>query len=199
MINAARQRPRPARHAPARSARRGVRASGTLSTTRYVYDESGQLLVESAPKKGEPATEIIWLDALPVGLSDRDGALRYIEADHLGTPRSVLDPSRETAVWRWPILGNAFGTQAAHEDPDGDGTATHLNLRFPGQQYDAATGLHYTFFAMAANTWPAIQAGGRSNRSRTSVAWNTRPHWRSSTRLTMPSASKLFRAALAAG
>jgi RHS repeat-associated protein len=32
------------------------------------------------------------------------------------------------------------------EDPDGDGTRLTLNLRFPGQQYDAATGLHYNYF-----------------------------------------------------
>jgi RHS repeat-associated protein len=69
-----------------------------------------------------------------------------IEPDHLGSPRKVIDPSRGTALWDWPILGNAFGTAAANDDPDGDGNATTLNLRFPGQQYDAATGLHYNYF-----------------------------------------------------
>jgi len=69
-----------------------------------------------------------------------------IEPDHLGSPRKVIDPSRGTALWDWPILGNAFGTAAANDDPDGDGNATTLNLRFPGQHYDAATGLHYNYF-----------------------------------------------------
>jgi RHS repeat-associated protein len=71
---------------------------------------------------------------------------RPIEPDHLGSPRKVLEPSRGTALWDWPILGNAFGTAAANEDADGDGIATPLNLRFPGQQYDPATGLHYNYF-----------------------------------------------------
>jgi RHS repeat-associated protein len=71
---------------------------------------------------------------------------RPIEPDHLGSPRKVIDPSRGTALWDWPILGHAFGTAAANDDPDGDGNATTLNLRFPGQQYDAATGLHYNYF-----------------------------------------------------
>ena len=71
---------------------------------------------------------------------------RHIEPDHLGSPRKVIDPSRGTALWDWPILGNAFGTAAANDDADGDGNATALNLRFPGQQYDAATGLHYNYF-----------------------------------------------------
>ncbi len=71
---------------------------------------------------------------------------RPIEPDHLGSPRKVIEPSRGTALWDWPILGDAFGTAAANDDPDGDGNATTLNLRFPGQQYDAATGLHYNYF-----------------------------------------------------
>jgi RHS repeat-associated protein len=71
---------------------------------------------------------------------------RPIEPDHLGSPRKVIEPSRGTELWDWPILGDAFGTAAANDDPDGDGNATTLNLRFPGQQYDAATGLHYNYF-----------------------------------------------------
>lgn len=71
---------------------------------------------------------------------------RHIEPDHLGSPRKVIEPSRGTALWDWPILGNAFGTAAANDDADGDGNAISLNLRFPGQQYDAATGLHYNYF-----------------------------------------------------
>ena len=32
------------------------------------------------------------------------------------------------------------------EDPDGNGTAVTLNVRFPGQYYDQETGLHYNYF-----------------------------------------------------
>jgi RHS repeat-associated protein len=119
---------------------------GTATETRYVYDEAGRLLLELPSKKGASATEIVWLDDLPVGLIDKSGEVRPIEPDHLGSPRKVIDPSRGTALWDWPILGNAFGTAAANDDPGGDGNATTLNLRFPGQQYDAATGLHYNYF-----------------------------------------------------
>jgi RHS repeat-associated protein len=57
-----------------------------------------------------------------------------------------------TVVWRWKLNqqtatgSNAFGAQPAEEDPDGNGTSLRFDLRFPGQHYDAATGLHYNYF-----------------------------------------------------
>ena len=46
-------------------------------------------------------------------------------------------------MWRWE--GEAFGQTPANEDPDGDGNAVVMNLRFPGQYYDQETGLHYNW------------------------------------------------------
>jgi RHS repeat-associated protein len=54
--------------------------------------------------------------------------------------RTLLDPAGRT-VWRWD--SGPFGTEAPDEDPDGDGIKVTLNLRLPGQYYDAETGLHY--------------------------------------------------------
>jgi len=65
--------------------------------------------------------------------------LHHIQPDHLGTPRKVIQTSNNTAIWNWPILGNAFGEAAP------TGTIT-LNLRFPGQYFDQETGLHYNYF-----------------------------------------------------
>jgi len=65
--------------------------------------------------------------------------LHHIQPDHLGTPRKVIQTSNNTAIWNWPILGNAFGEAA----PTG---AITLNLRFPGQYFDAETGLNYNYF-----------------------------------------------------
>ncbi|MEN9434006.1 MAG: hypothetical protein RLZZ422_1595 [Pseudomonadota bacterium] len=46
-------------------------------------------------------------------------------------------------VWRWE--SDAFGTAIPMQDPDGDGKATIINLRFPGQYYDAESKLHYNW------------------------------------------------------
>jgi len=65
--------------------------------------------------------------------------LHHIQPDHLGSPRKVIQTSNNTAIWNWPILGNAFGEAA----PTGSIT---LNLRFPGQYFDVETGMNYNYF-----------------------------------------------------
>jgi RHS repeat-associated protein len=125
---------------------RGERVSkaGTASTI-FVYDEAGHLLGEYAGD-GSVQAEYVWLGDLPVAVRNADDTMAYMEPDHLGTPRSVIDPVRDVAIWQWPLLGNAFGDAAPVTDPDGDGVAFAMNLRFPGQYYDAETGLHYNYF-----------------------------------------------------
>jgi RHS repeat-associated protein len=67
----------------------------------------------------------------------------YIHFDHLGTPRQVTDKDQKL-VWRWD--SSPFGDLLPDEDPDGDTADFTLNLRFPGQYYDAESGLHYNYF-----------------------------------------------------
>ena len=79
----------------------------------------------------------------PVGTAaSSNQQLNYIEADHLNTPRVVIEPDRNVAIWSWDIHGEAFGASQPNEDPDGDGKPFTLDLRFPGQRYDSATGLY---------------------------------------------------------
>ncbi|WP_342585666.1 RHS repeat-associated core domain-containing protein, partial [Stenotrophomonas maltophilia] len=82
------------------------------------------------------------MDNLPVGLL-KGSALYYVQPDHLGTPRVVVDPARDVVVWSWDLKGEAFGATAPNEDPDQDGTLFEFAMRFPGQRYDAESGLHY--------------------------------------------------------
>ena len=46
----------------------------------------------------------------------------------------------------WRAAYEAFGKATPDENPDGDGTSVTFNIRFPGQYYDAETGLHYNRF-----------------------------------------------------
>ncbi|QLQ33455.1 MAG: RHS repeat-associated core domain-containing protein [Candidatus Thiothrix singaporensis] len=48
--------------------------------------------------------------------------------------------SNRRIVWKWE--SDAFGSTVPQQDPDGDGKQTIVNLRFPGQYYDAESGLH---------------------------------------------------------
>lgn len=119
------------------------RAAGG-STTLFLYDEAGQLLGQY-DGTGAPLQQYIWMDVLPVGVIT-GGQLLHVQADHLGTPRAVIDPVRDVAVWGWPLLGEAFGATQPNEDPDGDSAQFEFELRFPGHRFDAGSGLNQNYY-----------------------------------------------------
>ena len=127
--------------------------SGANSTVLYNYDQSGHLLGEY-DQNGNPIREYLWLDDQPVVVFTPDPAagtnttnsaatvaplVYYIFADHLNTPRAVVDRQNKL---RWSWMDEPFGTTAANSNPTGVGTFI-MSLRFPGQVYDAESGLHY--------------------------------------------------------
>ncbi|WP_425609459.1 RHS repeat-associated core domain-containing protein [Xanthomonas arboricola] len=126
---------------------RGEQVRRFLGTTNTytLYDEAGHWLGDY-DNNGAPKQQAIWLDDLPVGLLANASKLHYIEPDHLGSPRVVIDPTRDVAVWTWSLKGEAFGNTAPNQDPDGDGAALVLDMRFPGQRFDAASGLSQNYF-----------------------------------------------------
>ncbi|WP_258078179.1 RHS repeat-associated core domain-containing protein, partial [Xanthomonas axonopodis] len=126
---------------------RGEQIRRFLGTTNTytLYDEAGHWLGDY-DTNGAPKQQAIWLDDLPVGLLANANKLHYIEPDHLGSPRVVIDPTRDVAVWTWSLKGEAFGNTAPNQDPDGDGAALVLDMRFPGQRFDAASGLNQNYF-----------------------------------------------------
>ncbi|AZR32999.1 RHS repeat protein [Xanthomonas vasicola] len=115
------------------------------ANTYTLFDEAGHWLGDY-DSNGTPKQQAIWLDDLPVGLLANANKLHYIEPDHLGSPRVVIDPTRDVAVWTWSLKGEAFGNTAPNQDPDGDGAALVLDMRFPGQRFDAASGLNQNYF-----------------------------------------------------
>lgn len=106
-----------------------------VSTTTFLFDESGRLLYEVS---AAGATSYLYLDAMPVALSGPAG-LSFIETDHLDTPRVVANGSN-MSQWFWNFFGSPFGEQAAV----GLGSVpVNLPLRYPGQYFDAESGLNY--------------------------------------------------------
>jgi RHS repeat-associated protein len=137
-------------------------ATSTIAqpTANYSYDEAGQITGEYNANN-QLIQEIIWLGDVPLAtLRPRAGAgitvgqltganvqvmdQFYIHADHLNTPRAITRPSDNKLVWRWDNT-EAFGNNTPNENPQVVGTFK-FNLRFPGQQFDAETNLHYNYF-----------------------------------------------------
>ena len=111
-----------------------------------IYDEAGQW-IGNYSAAGLRQQQAIWLDDYPIALISAPSAgvpeVAYIQPDHLGTPRVVIDPVRDVAIWEWSNKGETFGYQAPASDPDGDGVAFDLALRFPGQQATDASEMFY--------------------------------------------------------
>jgi RHS repeat-associated protein len=119
------------------------------ATVVYHYDDAGQLLAETTAS-GAPLITYAWRDATPVSLivhgTGTGGAttarVLYLEADHLGSPIAARNQAGRL-LWKWEL--DAFGSTVPNEDPDADGQKTTINLRFPGQYFDAESALHYNW------------------------------------------------------
>lgn len=130
------------------------RVSKTLSNgtkTIYHYDNNGRLVMETSSmgvmqawylyNDNSDLVAIIYGANSPYNATAQEQVL-YIHSDHLGTPRIATDAIKRL-VWRWE--SDAFGNTTPIQDYDGDGKATIINLRFPGQYYDAESKLHYNW------------------------------------------------------
>lgn len=107
------------------------------------HSTGGQYHVEvSSPDNKFVADAIRWVE-LHEPFITTTTSTHFIHGDHIGIPRRVTDQA-QTIVWSWH--SRPFGNSPPNEDPDGDLKNFTLNLRFPGQYYDAETKLHYNYF-----------------------------------------------------
>ena len=111
-----------------------------VATVLYAYDQDDHLLAETDATG--PIRSYLWRDDTPVAQVEHRPTRKvlYLETDHLNTPRAARNEAG-ARVWRWEA--DAFGSSLPDEDPDGDGQATAVNLRYPGQYFDPESGLHY--------------------------------------------------------
>jgi RHS repeat-associated protein len=105
-------------------------------TTIYHYDTQGHLIAETNAS-GVILVEYVYLGDQPLAMIRPTEQVYYYHNDHLGTPQ-VMTNSTGTVAWK--AAYNAFGNATI----DTSSTITN-NIRFPGQYYDAETGLHYNW------------------------------------------------------
>ena len=127
----------------------------------YVYDEDGSLLGEYGMGGAQSAgqSQYIYLPTaqgpIPIA-AEIDNRLYAIHTDHLGTPRRLTQADGQ-AAWQWayPPYGDEAPTLGAkrftNETTNPTTGATNIapvrfNLRYPGQYFDAESGLHYNYF-----------------------------------------------------
>jgi RHS repeat-associated protein len=126
-----------------------LKKASPSSVRLFAYDEAGRLLGEY-DAAGKLVQEIVWLDDIPVaslrlpaGASSGPAEVFYIHADHLNTPRRISRPTDNMVMWQWEP--EPFGHALPNENPAGAGPFV-FNLRFPGQYFDAESGLFYNYF-----------------------------------------------------
>ncbi|RZL10297.1 MAG: hypothetical protein EOP40_06875 [Rubrivivax sp.] len=119
--------------APAKLARRYVYAHG-VPVAVIDYADGAKLRRD---ERGVGA----WFVAVWRWIGRGDGELRYVHANEIGTPVAVTD-AKARVIWRArpTAYGVVGGLKAAHTEHTPDGFT--LNLRLPGQYFDAETGWH---------------------------------------------------------
>jgi len=111
------------------------RVSKTVSsdTTMYFYGPGGELLAEIDGGTGTTTAEYAWLNGEPLA-HFRNGSTHFVHNDHLATPQRLTD---STSAVSWSADYEPFGKAQT--------IGIEFNLRFPGQYFDAETGLHYNW------------------------------------------------------
>jgi len=109
------------------------------SRTYFMYAEEG--LVAELDNAGNVTQSYGYTPQSTYGTSPlytkTNAGYAYYQLDHLGTPQQLVNKTGQVV---WKAKSKSFGETFVEVN-----TVTN-NLRFPGQYYDAETGLHYNYF-----------------------------------------------------
>jgi RHS repeat-associated protein len=109
----------------------------TQTETRiFHYDLRGHLIAETN-QSGQMLAEYVYLGDQLLSIIKPGETVYYFHNDHIGTPQVLTDDAQAVA-WKaaYTPFGAAVPSIQTVENP----------FRFPGQYYDAETGLHYNYF-----------------------------------------------------
>jgi RHS repeat-associated protein len=116
-----------------------VRKSGDGGRTYFINGPDGSLLGETIANGSAFGSWYIWLGGEPIGLIrpiDGTQTLFYVHNDHLGRPEIVTNAGKSKV---WTSLSQTYDRQMASS------SIGAFNLGFPGQYYDAESGLYYNW------------------------------------------------------
>jgi RHS repeat-associated protein len=129
----------------------GRRIKKTVGGTATLYLWDGDQLLAEYDTSGNRTVRYAYAGGFaPMQFARVNGSsedVYDVHSDHLDTPRMLTD---NAGVPSWRASYQAFGKAYLSSDPDGSIVTTTppiaFNLRFPGQYYDAESGLHYNRF-----------------------------------------------------
>ena len=106
--------------------------------TRYIYDQAGHVLAQYDGVSGSLEREYIWLGDKPIAVIDAGTTptTYYVHTDHLNRPIAMTDASRAfVARYTYDAFGNVYAQTGSKA----------IDLRFPGQVFQAESGLAYNW------------------------------------------------------
>lgn len=107
--------------------------------TRYFYDQAGHVIAEYDGVSGSLKREYVWLGDRPIAVIDPSSTgdkTYYIHADHLNRPIAMTNAAKSlVAQFTWLPNGGLHSYSGT----------VGLDLRFPGQIFQAESGLHYNW------------------------------------------------------
>ena len=100
------------------------------------------------PRAAEAGGALLALAVVGAACGGPAVSLAWVHTDYLGKPLVVTNsPTDGSAPAKiWTATYEPFGLATPNTDPSGTGNHFTLDLRFPGQIYDAETGMHYNFY-----------------------------------------------------
>jgi RHS repeat-associated protein len=113
-----------------RQAIRVIAATGV--TIHSVFDSQGRRIAEYNEATGALIREYVWLGWEPVAVIE-GGVVSYMRTDHISRP--VFATNATTGVKTWTASYDPFGGVCTT-------TGSPINARFPGQWFQAESGLH---------------------------------------------------------